>query len=164
MNDPFTFCRRLREAREKLGRSKAEMARFLGFSPQRYQRYEDGRIPDAGTIMAISEHLGVTADWLLGIDPSSAIGGMKEGEPAKPGSSDLAVRDAERRRFVYPDADDPKLCPGPADCDFDARLRAIEGAQARMEAQLSTLTQLLGATLAAPSRNGAAPESERKAG
>jgi hypothetical protein len=156
------FADRLRTMRGP--RKKAEFARFLGLSPAVYQHYEDGRMPRGDCLAAIAERCRVTVPWLLGIDPSSAIGGMKEGEPPKPGSSDLAVREAPRRPFVYPDADDQRPCPRPEDCAFDARLRAIEGAQARMEAQLSTLTQLLGATLAASSRSGAAPESERKAG
>jgi transcriptional regulator with XRE-family HTH domain len=144
------------------GRKQNEFAAFLGLKAPTYLRYERGRVPKKETLSVIAERCGVTVRWLLGVEPDSASEAMHG--PAKPGSSDMAVRDAARRPFVYPDANDQRPCPRPEDCAFDARLKAIEGAQARMEAQLSTLTQLLGATLAASSRNGAAPESERKAG
>jgi len=48
----------------------------------------------------------------------------------------------------------PAPCRYPADCDLTARLD-------RMEAQLQTLTQLLGATLAASSHTGVAREKQK---
>ena len=46
---------------------KAEFARFLGISsPQTYQNYEGGRIPEADMLLNIADKCGVTVDWLLG--------------------------------------------------------------------------------------------------
>ena len=61
------FFNRLCMAREKKGLKKIEMARKLGFSASRYQRYESERIPEAGILVEIAKILGVSVDWLLGI-------------------------------------------------------------------------------------------------
>lgn len=47
-------------------RSKAEFARFLGVSPQVYQRYEHGRVPRADMLSAICSRCGVTVESMLG--------------------------------------------------------------------------------------------------
>ncbi len=65
------FFKRLCTAREKKGLNKAEMARKLGFSPSRYQRYEQERMPEAGIIVEMSKILDVSADWLLGLSDSN---------------------------------------------------------------------------------------------
>lgn len=59
------FSARLKQLRGD--RKKAEFGRFLGVpnSPT-YQRYEDGRIPDAETLQRIADRCGVTVDWLFG--------------------------------------------------------------------------------------------------
>lgn len=54
----------LRKARGE--RSQAEFARFLGFEHQAtYQRYEQGRIPDADILYQMANRLGVTMEELL---------------------------------------------------------------------------------------------------
>jgi PAS domain S-box-containing protein len=58
------FGERLRKLRGD--RSQAEFARQLGFENQQsYARYEAGRIPNGETLLSISQHLGVTVDFLL---------------------------------------------------------------------------------------------------
>lgn len=61
------FSDRLKSLRNE--RKKADFARLLGVPPQNYQRYEDGRIPDADMLANIARKCGVTVDWLLGRDP-----------------------------------------------------------------------------------------------
>ena len=39
---------------------------MMGFSAQRYHRYEDNRVPGAFTIKALAKVLDVDARWLLG--------------------------------------------------------------------------------------------------
>jgi transcriptional regulator with XRE-family HTH domain len=39
---------------------------MIGTTPQNYQRYEAGRIPEAGMLATIAATANVTVDWLLG--------------------------------------------------------------------------------------------------
>ena len=75
------FLERLKTARRQ--RSKVEFARFLSVSPQNYQRYEDGRIPDAGILDRIASKCNVSVDWLLGRDAGTVVAGMAEPDQAK---------------------------------------------------------------------------------
>lgn len=68
LNAEGIFSDRLRLARERKGLRKSHLARKLGFSPQRYQRYEEKRIPDAATLQRLSAVLDVSVDWLLGLE------------------------------------------------------------------------------------------------
>ena len=65
------------------GRKKAVFCKELGLRPQNYQRYEDGRIPDAVILQGIANRCGVTMDWLLKGDAGSVTAG-------KPASSSVA--------------------------------------------------------------------------
>ena len=68
------FSERIKTVRGQ--RSKAEFARVLLISPQNYQRYEDGRIPDADILDRIASQCNVTVDWLLGRDAPTVVSGM----------------------------------------------------------------------------------------
>lgn len=60
------FTERFRELQE--GRSNTEFAYFLGISRQTVGFYCNGdRVPDAMTLIKISQKCGVSADWLLGL-------------------------------------------------------------------------------------------------
>lgn len=52
-------------------RKKSDFARFLGTTPQNYQRYESGRIPDADILLEIASRCNVKVDWLLGVEDRS---------------------------------------------------------------------------------------------
>lgn len=55
-------------------RKKAEFARFLGVSsPQTYQNYEAGRIPEPEILINIADKCGVTVDWLFGREPTMVL-------------------------------------------------------------------------------------------
>ncbi|MCX6996509.1 MAG: helix-turn-helix transcriptional regulator [Kiritimatiellaeota bacterium] len=101
------FSSRLKALRN--GQKKADFAKFLGFSPQTYQRYEDGRIPDADILLSIAEKKGVTVDWLLGREAGQVLREIP-GEPR-------VVHDAETGKLVYDfvatwtDADLKKFLP-----------------------------------------------------
>jgi len=72
IGDKSIFSLRLRSLRKDM--KKASFARFLGISnPQNYQRYEDGRIPDAVILQEIANRCGVTVDWLLGREDSIVL-------------------------------------------------------------------------------------------
>ncbi|MDA8263320.1 MAG: helix-turn-helix transcriptional regulator [Actinomycetota bacterium] len=64
------FPERLREARQRAGLTLAGLAAATGMqSRQVAGRWEEGiRMPDAATLVAISRTLGVSADFLLGLD------------------------------------------------------------------------------------------------
>ncbi len=125
-----TFARRLRELRQKAGLSKAAAARELGFSAQRYQRYEDGRIPEPEILMGIAGQYGVSMGWLLGADAPDV---RAVGEPQPEYAGRLANAET--------------ACRIPASCDLPARLDTIEADLARMSAQMETLIGLLGRPL-----------------
>ena len=61
------FCRRLKELRGD--QSQLVFAKKLGLSQVTYGRYELGqREPDLDTLVRIGLVMGVSTDWLLGID------------------------------------------------------------------------------------------------
>jgi len=62
------FAKRLRERAKQLGISNAEAARRIGLEERRYAHYVSGRRePDLATLKSISEVLGTTPNWLLGV-------------------------------------------------------------------------------------------------
>lgn len=66
------FARKLKERAEQLGISNAEAARRCDLDERRYAHYVSGRRePDLATLVKISQKLGTTPNWLLGL---SSIG------------------------------------------------------------------------------------------
>ncbi len=62
------LAKRLQERAEQLGISNAEAARRVGLEERRYAHYASGRRePDLATLKSISEVLGTTPNWLLGV-------------------------------------------------------------------------------------------------
>ncbi|WP_420578849.1 helix-turn-helix domain-containing protein [Oceaniradius stylonematis] len=62
------FAKRLQERAKQLGISNAEAARRVGLEERRYAQYASGRRePDLATLKTISEALGTTPNWLLGV-------------------------------------------------------------------------------------------------
>jgi len=62
------FAKRLSERAKQLGISNAEAARRVGLEERRYAHYASGRRePDLATLKSISEALGTTPNWLLGV-------------------------------------------------------------------------------------------------
>jgi len=67
-----TFANRLRERAKQLGISNAEVARRAGLEERRYAHYASGRRePDLATLKTISDVLGTTPNWLLGVSEIS---------------------------------------------------------------------------------------------
>lgn len=129
------FSERLRAIRGQ--RTKAAFARELGCSPQNYQRYEAGRIPDPVILADIAQRSGVTVDWLLGAGPETGAG--------PPG----LVREA---RATY--ATVSELAQG---------LEAMHDECSKIDGRLSTIEQLL-LRLLAEEEGGHSEESERHGG
>jgi len=141
-----TFGNRLAQARTARCLKKAEMARFLGISAQNYQRYEDGRIPDAVMLLRIAGKCNVNIGWLMG-DPNV---------DANP----LPWTDANAAAKTTAASGSPTTtCRFPEKCDLVNRLDAQDARLAHMEAQLETLVGLLGGRLQA-----SLDESKDKAG
>lgn len=62
------FAQRLRERAKQLGISNSEVARRADLEERRYGHYVTGRNePDLATLKRISEALGTTPNWLLGV-------------------------------------------------------------------------------------------------
>ena len=61
---------RFKELRQMLGLSQPAIAEKLGMKTAMWQKLEYGTTPDprASTIFHICKTLGVSADWLLGLD------------------------------------------------------------------------------------------------
>lgn len=69
---------RIREAREKLGWTQAELAKKMGTTQQTIQRYETGSVDvNSSKLVKLAKILGTTVDYLIGI-PTNAV-------PARPG-------------------------------------------------------------------------------
>lgn len=66
------FSDRLRTLRGEL--KQAEFARKVGLAQNTYNRYESGeRIPDIEVLARLAARLGVSTDWLLGLDNEDAV-------------------------------------------------------------------------------------------
>ncbi len=61
---------RFKELRQKLGLSQPAIAEKLGMKTAMWQKLEYGTTPDprSSTIFHICKTLGVSADWLLGLE------------------------------------------------------------------------------------------------
>ena len=63
------FSQRLKELRKPRGLSQAALSQLLGVSQQAVGKWETGRsTPDPQTVAAIAAELGVSADYLLGVE------------------------------------------------------------------------------------------------
>ena len=76
MKTKYTFGKRLRESREYLGYTQAEMAQFVHVSATTLFKYETGQtFPDIPMLFQIAEMIGCQATWLLGekiIEPAKS--------------------------------------------------------------------------------------------
>lgn len=74
MKDRFKiFSENLKNERQAKGLTQTKLAAVLGVSQPVYNRYEkggtaQGREPDFDTLCEISNFLGVTTDYLLGLE------------------------------------------------------------------------------------------------
>lgn len=60
---------RLKQARKQKGYTQTEIARLMDIPQQNWQRYESGKLDlKMSTIWKICKTLGISADWLLGLD------------------------------------------------------------------------------------------------
>ena len=61
---------RFKEMRLQLGLTQPQIAEILGIKTAMWQKLESGRTPDprTSTIANICNTLGISSDWLLGID------------------------------------------------------------------------------------------------
>ena len=63
---------RLREARLAMGHTQESLAQLLDVPAKQISRYENGENkPGADVLMAFSQELHVSADWLLGLSDDS---------------------------------------------------------------------------------------------
>lgn len=76
------LAKRLRELREEKGYTQQEIANKLGLTKGAYGAYERGtNIPDAKTLLTLSEIFDVTADYLLGrVDNKIQLYGLSNEE------------------------------------------------------------------------------------
>lgn len=69
MTETTIFAKRMRETREKKGLKQKELAEHIGVTPQTISAYEkNGKAPTLDNAIAIANTLGVSLDWLCGID------------------------------------------------------------------------------------------------
>lgn len=65
---------RLKETRESLRKTQAEFASSLNVGLSTYSAYENGhQLPKSDVIVRICQEYDVSADWLLGLDPTLKI-------------------------------------------------------------------------------------------
>ena len=69
MFEPMIFAENLRSARKKQGFSQKELAEKLFLSRQAVSKWERGEsVPEVSHICRMAELLGVSVEWLLGVD------------------------------------------------------------------------------------------------
>lgn len=90
------FAKRLRERAEQLRISNSEAARRIGLEEGRYGHYIAGRRePDLATFKRIAEALGVTPDWLLGVEDRLQNDGKKAELLTRLENAAIAMSEAE---------------------------------------------------------------------
>lgn len=74
----MTLGNRLRERREKLGKTQLDAARGLGISNVQLSRYEsDDRKPDPDMLARFAEYYRTTTDYLLGRTDNATIDAVR---------------------------------------------------------------------------------------
>ena len=64
---------RIRELRESVGKTQAELAKELGITEKTYRGYELGKqLPSAEVLKDMHEKFGVSADYILNLSPYTA--------------------------------------------------------------------------------------------
>ncbi|CAI6069217.1 helix-turn-helix domain-containing protein [Cohnella sp. JJ-181] len=92
----MTLGSRLRERRERLGKTQLTAAKELGISNVQLSRYEsDDRKPEPDLLGRFAEYYKTTADYLLGLTGDSTMDG-----PAVPTSSAPAAEAAAFEEFM----------------------------------------------------------------
>lgn len=75
----MTLGERLRTRRKQLGYSQYDLADLSGVSQMQISRYElDGNLPTSDSIVRLAKALGVTSDWLLGLNDALTESGLSE--------------------------------------------------------------------------------------
>lgn len=76
------FSSRLKEARERTGKSRKEFAEHLGEFPGTYSGWENGNLPGSSRFPGLALELGVTTDYLYGLtdDPNPPQAAQPEGQ------------------------------------------------------------------------------------
>ena len=72
LKEKLQFSERLRSLRDKQGLSNLEIAKSIGVSHVSIGNFLEGQLPKSEHLMALAKYFGVTTDWLLGHDSSSA--------------------------------------------------------------------------------------------
>ena len=147
-----TSWEKIDAAMKARGLTKADLARIAKVSPGAVQKWEQGGRITLAPALLLADALGISAGEIL---PRSAVRDPAAEEFLKSASASLA---AKRQK------EQPQLCRFPSDCDLVKELAAHRTAMDAMQAQLNTLTQLLGATLAASSQPSAAHDKAKRAG
>lgn len=62
------FYERLKELCKEKGTSVTNVVKELGMSTGNISKWKSGKTPKSDTVSALSEYLGVSTDYLLGID------------------------------------------------------------------------------------------------
>lgn len=61
------FQSRLKELKERSGKTQARIAEDLGVTPQAFSYYVNGREPDYDVLIRIAKYFNVSTDYLLGL-------------------------------------------------------------------------------------------------
>jgi len=95
-----TFARRLRDKRESLKLTQAQLGEKIGVTSQAISAYEkniqgNGKSPTLDKLIQLANALGVTVDWLCGIDNQDNAELMNYGE---------AIELIDKLVFAFPQA------------------------------------------------------------
>ena len=78
-----TFCKRVRELREKTGLSRKEFAESIGEYPGTYSAWENASMAGSGSVPKLALCLGTTTDYLFGLtDDPKPPASMPDGQLA----------------------------------------------------------------------------------
>jgi transcriptional regulator with XRE-family HTH domain len=178
----FSVWGRIDAAMTARGITKAQLARIADVSPGSVQKWAAGGNITLEPALRIGTALGIPPGELMPratprnpdaeVFLAEAQDHMRKKMVSEGALREPHLRDSNGTPPGYgraPAAPPQNLCRFPADCDLTERLTSMESALVTMSAQVQTLTQLLGATLAASAQHVApsvagGEQHKRKAG
>ena len=87
-HDPGPFAKGLRDRREAIGMTQAQVAAITSVHVTTVSAWEAGtREPSLGAVVQLAQVFGVTTDWLLGAHPVSGDGNISDPLTLSPNST-----------------------------------------------------------------------------
>ena len=151
---------RISSAMKDRGITKADLARICNVSPSSVQKWEAGGNISLEPALHLENALGISAGELM---PRATPNDADAGKLFDRARSHYRRGELAEQPGLYASGP-PGGCRIPEGCDLQGQLTEMKTALVELKAQVQTLTQLLGASLAPAPSSGAHGDRRQKAG